>query len=89
MGRRPNVRLSPSTILVLTEVDHALLNRITAQILGPHTKEAFTDFPLQDRDLVEGPNRSQYASFTWADLSAIAPWLDISKKIDGPGLGNE
>ncbi|PSR93757.1 hypothetical protein PHLCEN_2v4652 [Hermanssonia centrifuga] len=60
---------------------------LTAQIIGPHTKEAFTDGPrLQDWDLVTGSNRGQYASLTWADLSAIAPWLDVTK-IDGPGLG--
>ena len=65
------------------------LDRITAQLLGPRTKETISEFPLQDRDLVEGPNRSQYASFTWADLAAVAPWLEIPKKIDGPGLGND
>ena len=65
------------------------MHRITAQLLGPRTKEVFGGIALQDRDLVEGPNRSQYASFTWADLSAVAPWLEIPKKIDGPGLGNE
>ncbi len=64
-----------------------VLSRLTAQIIGPHTKEAFTDGPrLQDWDLVTGSNRGQYASLTWADLSAIAPWLDVTK-IDGPGLG--
>ncbi|KAF8737945.1 hypothetical protein AX14_012124 [Amanita brunnescens Koide BX004] len=31
----------------------------------------------------------QYASFSWADLWAIAPWLEdrITKRIDGPGIG--
>ncbi len=45
--------------------------------------------PLQDLDLVVGPGRSRYASFTWVDLAAIAPWMEekITKKIDGPGLG--
>lgn len=62
--------------------------RITAQLIGPHTKDA-TDGPsLQDMDLVVGPNRNQFASFTWPDLAAIAPWLEPTKKIDGPGLGN-
>ncbi|CAL1701303.1 unnamed protein product [Somion occarium] len=62
---------------------------LTAQILGPHTKEPFTDGPrLQDMDLVIGAGRSQYASFTWADLDAIAPWLELTKRIDGPGLGH-
>ncbi|KAJ3537464.1 hypothetical protein NM688_g6684 [Phlebia brevispora] len=63
---------------------------ITAQILGTRTKEAGSPFiPLQDRDLIEGPNRSQYAAFTFADLDAIAPWLEFKSKIDGPGLGND
>jgi hypothetical protein len=66
-----------------------VLPRITAQLIGPRTKEPTTHLPLQDWDLVEGSGRSQYASFTWADLAAIAPWLEIPKKIDGPGLGND
>ncbi|KAL0067664.1 hypothetical protein AAF712_005379 [Marasmius tenuissimus] len=45
--------------------------------------------PLQDLDLV-GPGRQQYASFTWSDLEAVAPWMKerITQRIDGPGLGN-
>ncbi|KAF9006596.1 hypothetical protein BDQ17DRAFT_1352026 [Cyathus striatus] len=37
------------------------------------------------------PARHQYSSFTWGDLWAIAPWLEerITKRIDGPGLGND
>jgi hypothetical protein len=65
--------------------------RITAQIVGPRTREHFTEgSPFQDLDLMNGPGRSQFASFTWADLDAIAPWLDeyITKRVDGPGLGN-
>ncbi|GJE84346.1 hypothetical protein PsYK624_004220 [Phanerochaete sordida] len=63
---------------------------LTAQIIGPCTKEHFTDGPpFQDWDLVQGSNRGHYASFTLADLAAIAPWLDIPKKIGGPGLGND
>lgn len=63
---------------------------ITAQIIGACTKEHFVEGPpFQDWDLVRGSNRSQYASFTLADLAAIAPWLDIPKKIGGPGLGND
>ncbi|KAJ7584261.1 hypothetical protein C8J56DRAFT_1089809 [Mycena floridula] len=63
---------------------------IIAQILGPKTHELSGDWtPLQDLDLVVGVGRQQYASFTWPDLHAIAPWLDerLTKKIDGPGLG--
>lgn len=63
--------------------------RLTAQLVGPKTKELFNDGPrLQDLDLVVGPGRSQFASFTWADLAAVAPWLELTKHIDGPGLGN-
>ncbi|KAI0692261.1 hypothetical protein BC835DRAFT_1416653 [Cytidiella melzeri] len=62
---------------------------ITAQLVGPRTKEPTTSDTLQDWDLVDGAGRSQYASLTWPDLAAIAPWLEILKKIDGPGLGNE
>ncbi|KDQ64356.1 hypothetical protein JAAARDRAFT_187693 [Jaapia argillacea MUCL 33604] len=64
---------------------------LTAQVVGPHTNETFADSPpLQDLDLVVGLGRNQYASFTWPDLHAIAPWMEerITKKIDGAGLGN-
>ncbi|KZT29263.1 hypothetical protein NEOLEDRAFT_1153829 [Neolentinus lepideus HHB14362 ss-1] len=63
---------------------------LTAQLLSPMT-DVHTDGPsFQDMDLVVGPGRGQYASFTWVDLSAIAPWMEerISKRITGPGLGN-
>ncbi|TFY71988.1 hypothetical protein EVG20_g1027 [Dentipellis fragilis] len=64
---------------------------ITAQITGPQTAVHWAESPpLQDLDLVVGFGRSQYSSFTWADLEAIAPWMEerITKKIDGQGLGN-
>lgn len=66
-------------------------NRLIAQITGPHTNKPWTDGPIfQDLDLVVGQGRSQYASFTWDDLVAIAPWMEehITKKVDGPGLGH-
>jgi len=45
---------------------------------------------LQDSDLVVGPSRNHYASLSWEDLGAIAPWLDesILKKLEGMGLGH-
>ncbi|KAI0375869.1 hypothetical protein BV20DRAFT_959912 [Pilatotrama ljubarskyi] len=62
---------------------------ITAQLIGPQTKEPLGDGPpLQDLDLLVGAGRSQYASLTWADLAAIAPWLEFTQKITGPGLGH-
>lgn len=63
---------------------------VVAQIVGPKTYERSGDWsPLQDLDLVLGPGRQQYVSFTWNDLNAIAPWMEerITKKINGPGLG--
>ncbi|KAF5358927.1 hypothetical protein D9758_004842 [Tetrapyrgos nigripes] len=63
---------------------------IVAQLITPKTRERVEDrVPLQDLDLVLGPGRSQYASFVWDDLWAIAPWMEerITQKIDGPGLG--
>jgi hypothetical protein len=68
-----------------------MLPRLIAQILGPNIHAAGTEWPpLQDLDLVVGPGRNQYASFSWPDLWAIAPWVEerITKKIDGAGLGN-
>jgi hypothetical protein len=67
-----------------------LLLRLTAQITSTQTSMPWGDGPfLQDLDLVVGFGRSQYASFTWADLDCIAPWMKdlITKRIDGPGLG--
>jgi len=64
---------------------------VTAQLVGPHTTEHWSDSPpLQDADLIVGPGRSQYASLCWEDLMAIAPWMDeiITKKLDEPGLGH-
>ncbi|CCM00657.1 uncharacterized protein FIBRA_02695 [Fibroporia radiculosa] len=61
---------------------------ITAQLVGVHTKELFISPPQQDGDLVEGPGRSQFASATFADLVAIAPWLEPTKWIEGAGLGH-
>jgi len=64
---------------------------LTAQITSPQTSMPWGDGPfLQDLDLVVGFGRSQYASFTWADLDSIAPWMKdlVMKRIDGPGLGN-
>ncbi|KAG6821510.1 hypothetical protein H0H93_000019 [Arthromyces matolae] len=63
---------------------------IIAQLVGPHTHDSTGDWlPLQDLDLVAGPGRNQYASFSWMDLWAIAPWMEerITRKIQGPGLG--
>lgn len=65
---------------------------LTAQITGLQTNTHWADGPqFQDLDLVLGSGRSQYSSFTWADLAAVAPWMDerLTKKIDGPGLGNQ
>lgn len=43
----------------------------------------------KDLQLVIGPGRSQYVSLSWADLDAIAPWMEdcITARIDGAGLG--
>ncbi|KAI0303953.1 hypothetical protein BC826DRAFT_980589 [Russula brevipes] len=63
---------------------------LTAQITNAQTSLPWGDGPfLQDLDLVVGFGRSQYASFTWADLDCIAPWMKdlVTKRIDGPGLG--
>ncbi|KAI0660784.1 hypothetical protein C8Q70DRAFT_912249 [Cubamyces menziesii] len=62
---------------------------ITAQLIGPQTKEPAGDEPpLQDLDLLVGPGRSQYASLSWADLAVIAPWLELGQKVNGIGLGH-
>ncbi|KAJ7232220.1 hypothetical protein B0H12DRAFT_1261748 [Mycena haematopus] len=62
---------------------------MVTQILGQGVDETLPQNQptLQDRDLISGPGRQQYVSFTWDDLMKIAPWLEITKQIDGPGLG--
>ncbi|KAI5119587.1 hypothetical protein M0805_005759 [Coniferiporia weirii] len=63
---------------------------LTAQLVTPQTRTHSGEMPaLQDLDLVVGPGRSHYMSFTWADLEAVAPWMTerITKRIDGQGLG--
>ncbi|GBE79902.1 hypothetical protein BKA93DRAFT_816689 [Sparassis latifolia] len=61
---------------------------LTAQLLGPHTKETQFGASPVDFDLVVGSGRSQYASLTFDDLMAVAPWLNVTKWIEGPGLGH-
>jgi hypothetical protein len=61
--------------------------------MGPLTKLVeFGDGDFEDRDLrlIVGAGRRQYASLTWQDLWALAPWMraTITKTIDGLGLGN-
>ncbi|KAF7301887.1 hypothetical protein MIND_00754700 [Mycena indigotica] len=43
-----------------------------------------------DEELLKGAGRQQYASFSWEDLWAVAPWLreSITRCINGQGLGN-
>ena len=75
----------------LTDCIVTMSHRLTAQITSPQTSMPWGEGPfLQDLDLVVGFGRSQYASFTWADLDCIAPWMKdlLTKRIDGPGLGN-
>lgn len=45
----------------------------------------------QDADLINGPGRSQYASFTFADFDVLAPWMKedyIRQRVFGQGLGH-
>ncbi|PIL37342.1 hypothetical protein GSI_01035 [Ganoderma sinense ZZ0214-1] len=62
---------------------------LTAQLLNPQTKQHLDDgVPNEDLDLVIGPGRGQYASLSWPDLTAIAPWVELTAKINGQGLGH-
>ncbi|EJF62387.1 hypothetical protein DICSQDRAFT_104907 [Dichomitus squalens LYAD-421 SS1] len=62
---------------------------LTAQLINLQTKQHLEDGPpLQDLDLVVGPGRTQFSSLSWADLTAIAPWLELTAKINGQGLGH-
>ncbi|KAF8843087.1 hypothetical protein BDN67DRAFT_897816 [Paxillus ammoniavirescens] len=59
---------------------------VTVQ-LRPHA-QGLDIYDIQE--LVEGVGRSQFASFTWQDFLAIAPWMEkrITKFIHGQGLGS-
>ena len=61
------------------------LCRLVAQLINP----CLINPDEENSDLVVGPGRSQYSSFTWPDLWAIAPWMadKVTKRIEGPGLG--
>ncbi|KAJ7068513.1 hypothetical protein C8F01DRAFT_612703 [Mycena amicta] len=61
---------------------------IVAQIIG-RAATSTTLSNAQDEDLLVGPGRQQYASFSWDDLWAIAPWLEesVTRRIDGHSLG--
>ncbi|KAF8580596.1 hypothetical protein K439DRAFT_1356611 [Ramaria rubella] len=58
---------------------------LVAQLINP----ALVKNGEEGFDLVVGPGHSQYSSFTWSDLWAIAPWMidKVSKRIEGAGLG--
>ena len=43
---------------------------------------------MHNEDFVVDMGRGHFASFTWADLDAIAPWLELTARVDGPGLGH-
>lgn len=86
MGRRTDVKHSHFPFSTRSS-DTDL--RIVAQILGQEAEVDDVLSPLQDHDLIVGSGRQQYASLTWEDFWAIAPWLEeeITRQIDGPGLG--
>ncbi|EKM79873.1 hypothetical protein AGABI1DRAFT_106215 [Agaricus bisporus var. burnettii JB137-S8] len=60
--------------------------------VGPLMLIAQIIVPSEDAasDTLPNAGRQQFASFGWSDLWAVAPWMDerITKRIDGPGLGN-
>jgi len=77
--------MSVSTFFCFQHFINDKLCRLVAQLMNPsHIKPDEEDF-----ELVVGPGRSQYCSFTWPDLWAIAPWIvdKVTKRIEGPGLG--
>ena len=58
--------------------------RITAQLMPSSVENSAGS----EVDLSQQAS-TRYVSFSWADMSAIAPWMDdyITTRIDGPGLG--
>ncbi|KZV69876.1 hypothetical protein PENSPDRAFT_632492 [Peniophora sp. CONT] len=66
---------------------------LVAQIIGPqtHVHNGPSQLNYQDTDLINGPGRSQYASFTFADFDALAPWMKedyVRQRVFGQGLGH-
>ena len=76
LGGKTNARLYYCLYFCLSY----LFCRIVTQIRGPApgTNNLFL-------------GRHQYASFTWDDLWATAPWMEerVSEKINGPGLHDD
>jgi len=61
---------------------------VTARLQPPDAPES-ADGRRQGLELLGGLNHAQFASFTWQDFLAIAPWIEkeITKCIYGQGLG--
>ncbi|KIJ69954.1 hypothetical protein HYDPIDRAFT_104624 [Hydnomerulius pinastri MD-312] len=62
---------------------------IAAQLHAPGARELGTARGLPELDLMDDIGHSQFASFTWQDFLAIAPWMEerVTKFIHGQGLG--
>ncbi|KAF9226694.1 hypothetical protein BS17DRAFT_696817 [Gyrodon lividus] len=62
---------------------------VTVQLRGLNAREFETAHGLQELELMDGIGHSQFASFTWQDVLAIAPWIEerITMFIHGQGLG--
>jgi hypothetical protein len=75
------------------ELTCCLSCRLAAQFLQPPMMSIGVGAGANDSRnirILTGAGRRRYASMAWADLQALAPWMaaTITKRIDGPGLGN-
>lgn len=83
MGWRSDVCQTHSTIYL-----SLIFRRVTVQ-LHPSDPHGSTAHGIQGFELFGGIDHAQFASFTWQDFLAIAPWMEeeITMCIYGQGLG--
>ena len=82
MGWRANVCQTYSAFHLSSD----FFRRVTVQL---HPAYGPTAHDLQGLESPGAINHAQFASFTWHDFLAIAPWMEkrITKCIYGQGLG--
>ncbi|PCH40867.1 hypothetical protein WOLCODRAFT_71219 [Wolfiporia cocos MD-104 SS10] len=62
---------------------------LTVQLVGAEREDPYTVVSrMQEAYLDGGRAHGSYASLTFADLHAVAPWLEF-KELEGPGLGHD
>ena len=93
----PMLYVSHSVASVSLKVTEIPCSSVAAQLYPTHDPEILsqstepdpTDPQAFENAILYAQTTSRWASFGWADLRAVAPWLEerITKRIEGEGLG--